>query len=167
MTLKQNPFYILGVSMTDNKRKILDAADDKMLIVEENIVEEAKNALLDSRKRLDAELAWFPFFNHDKNDELILAIDSDFSNSNSLVKMMEYDEVNFQLVMMQNRHFEKLKLPYLFGDDSLILSINFEKYADPDNECFFSLYSRIKNIRHNAGFPEISKEELLTHLDNR
>ena len=34
--------------MTDNKQKILNAADDKMLIMNEGIVEESKNALLDT-----------------------------------------------------------------------------------------------------------------------
>ena len=45
MDIKSNPFYILEVSTEDNKRKIMDAADEKLLFLESDIVEKAKNQL--------------------------------------------------------------------------------------------------------------------------
>ena len=60
MDLRHNPFYILGASMTDNKRRIMELAEEKSLFGDEEAVEEAKTILLDPIRRIDAELSWFP-----------------------------------------------------------------------------------------------------------
>ena len=60
MDLRHNPFYILGASMTDNKRRIMDLAEEKSLFGNEKAIEEAKTILLDPIRRIDAELSWFP-----------------------------------------------------------------------------------------------------------
>lgn len=174
MNLKQNPFYILGVSSVDSKREIMDAAEEKLLLMDENIVEDAKNTLLDNSKRLDAELAWFPCwdesipYREDEDcDSLTTAIDNGFSNINVRDFTWGYDEVNFQLEVIRHRSFDKLKNPLAFGVAVLQLSKIFEEYAEWSSDSFSSLYGTIVGNRQTAGFPEITEEELLTHLDYR
>lgn len=174
MNLKQNPFYILGVSSVDSKREIMNAAEEKLLLMDENIVEDAKNALLDNSKRLEAELAWFPCWDEcvpyreeEDCDSLVTAIDNDFSNINVGDFTWGYDEVNFQLEVIRHRSFDKLKNPSAFGMAVLQLSKIFEEYAKWGSDSFSSLYDTIVGNRQTAGFPEITEEELLTHLDDR
>ena len=174
MNLKQNPFYILGVSSVDSKREIMDAAEEKLLLMDENIVEDAKNALLDNSKRLDAELAWFPCWDEsipyreeEDCDSLVTAIDNGFYNINVGDFIWGYDEVNFQLEVIRHRSFDKLKNPSAFGLAVLQLSKIFEEYAEWSSDSFSSLYDTIVGNRQTAGFPEITEEELLTHLDDR
>lgn len=167
MGLKNNPFYILGVSSNDNKRKIMDAAEEKLLLMDENVVEDAKNALLDNSKRLEAELAWFPCIDSEDNDSIIAAIDNNFVNSNIGDWICGYDEVNFELEVIRHRTFDKLKNPSAFGMAVSKLAKMFEGYAEWGSDSFSSLYDSIVYNRQTAGFPEITKEELLTHLDDR
>ena len=167
MELKNNPFYILGVSTNDNKRKIMDAAEEKLLLMDENVVEDAKNALLDNNKRLEAELAWFPCIDSEDNDSIIAAIDNNFVNSNIGDWICGYDEVNFELEVIRHRTFDKLKNPSAFGMAVSKFAKMFEEYAEWGSDDFSSLYDSIIYNRQTAGFPEITEEELLSHLDER
>ena len=60
MTLEQNPFHILGVSARDPRREILSAAQERSLVVDEQLVREARSALVHPIKRIAAEVAWLP-----------------------------------------------------------------------------------------------------------
>lgn len=46
MNIFENPFYILGASTKDNRRKISDLAEEKGFLYDPNTVEEARNALI-------------------------------------------------------------------------------------------------------------------------
>ena len=58
MSLKTNPFYILNVSCTANRREIMSAADKLSFMMDMSDCSEAQNALLNPGKRLYAELDW-------------------------------------------------------------------------------------------------------------
>lgn len=59
MNLKNNSFYILGVSCSDNRRAIMAAAEEKSFELEQDVCTEAQNTLINPAKRLAAELDWF------------------------------------------------------------------------------------------------------------
>ena len=59
MNVFENPFYILGASTRDNRRRISALAEEKAFLSDPEIVDEARNALLIPQKRLEAELRWF------------------------------------------------------------------------------------------------------------
>lgn len=57
--------------MTDNKRRIMELAEEKSLFGDEEAVEEAKTILLDPIRRIDAELSWFPELGNMSAQEII------------------------------------------------------------------------------------------------
>jgi len=60
MQLAENPFLILGVTTRDGRRRIVEAADEKSLDCDEDVIREASFLLTNPRRRLVAELAWLP-----------------------------------------------------------------------------------------------------------
>ena len=60
MKITENPFYLLGATPRDNRQKIQDLVDEKMLELDSTVCAEARQTLTNPRKRLSAEIAWFP-----------------------------------------------------------------------------------------------------------
>ena len=60
MSLMSNPFYVLGATPSDNRRRIIALANDKRFDGNEAAVREARGILITPRKRLKAEVAWLP-----------------------------------------------------------------------------------------------------------
>jgi hypothetical protein len=58
MDLLQNPFHILAASPRDNRRRIMELADERSLLLDSNECMEARSELTNPRKRLSAEVAW-------------------------------------------------------------------------------------------------------------
>lgn len=60
MTFLENPFYILGASPLDSRKKLAELADRKSLLLGSEKASEAYRILTNPQKRLAAELRWFP-----------------------------------------------------------------------------------------------------------
>lgn len=60
MDLIRNPFYILGVTTRDNRRKIAEVAEEKILLGDSDQMNHARADITNPRKRLEAEMGWFP-----------------------------------------------------------------------------------------------------------
>ena len=60
MDLLDNPFHILGVSPSDNRRRIIEVADECSLLRDPNECMESRSVLTNPRKRLSAEISWLP-----------------------------------------------------------------------------------------------------------
>ncbi len=60
MDIKANPFYILFASPRDNRRRILELADERSLQLDPSECARARSDLTNPRKRLSAEVAWLP-----------------------------------------------------------------------------------------------------------
>ena len=58
MELAKNPFFVLGATIQDDRRRILELEEEKTLSSDETAVREAAATLVNPRKRLTAELAW-------------------------------------------------------------------------------------------------------------
>lgn len=58
--ISRNPFAILGVSTRDDRNRIMEAAEECSLLFDPDACQQARAALTNPRRRLDAELAWFP-----------------------------------------------------------------------------------------------------------
>lgn len=63
MKFKENPFKLLDVHTTTSKEDIIEAAENKIFLADdarmERVYEDAKNILLNPRKRTLAEIHWF------------------------------------------------------------------------------------------------------------
>jgi hypothetical protein len=58
--LHKNAFAILGVSIRDNRRRIVEAAEERSLELDHDICQKARSDLTSTRTRLGVELAWLP-----------------------------------------------------------------------------------------------------------
>lgn len=58
--LTKSPFAVLGVTARDDRARILEAAEEQSLIADGDSCQQARALLTNPRRRLDAELAWFP-----------------------------------------------------------------------------------------------------------
>lgn len=60
MDILDNPFFVLGATTRDDRRRIMGLAEEKSLLSEEEVAAEASSALTNPRKRLVAEVGWLP-----------------------------------------------------------------------------------------------------------
>lgn len=71
MDLLQNSFHILNASPRDNRRRIMELADERSLLLDSNECIEALSELTTPRKRLSAEIAWLPGIGPKRAEELL------------------------------------------------------------------------------------------------
>lgn len=69
--LHQNPFALLGVTTRDDRRRIVDLAEEKSLEIDHDACQKARSDLTGPRTRLHVELAWLPGVSPKKASELI------------------------------------------------------------------------------------------------
>ena len=60
MDLLQNPFHILTATARDNRRRIMQLADERSLLLDAGECMQARSDLTNPRKRLSVEVAWLP-----------------------------------------------------------------------------------------------------------
>lgn len=73
-TLHKNSFAVLGVSIRDNRRKIVEAAEERALEVDHEICQKARADLTSPRTRLGVEMAWLPGVSPRKASQLLAAL---------------------------------------------------------------------------------------------
>jgi hypothetical protein len=59
-SLHANPFCILGVTTRDDRRKIVEMAEERALHMDGDVCQKARSDLTNPRTRLSAEMAWMP-----------------------------------------------------------------------------------------------------------
>lgn len=70
-SLKTNPFAVLGATTRDDRRRIMDLAEEKSLISDHEICNAAKSELTNPRNRLVAEIGWLPGLSPKRATELL------------------------------------------------------------------------------------------------
>ena len=170
MTLKENPFYILGVSPRDNKRKIMDAAEEKLLFMDADVVENAKNDLLDSNRRLDAELGWFVGLDSKTNNDIVKNLNEDLFSEDIFYSLVQYDKLNYLLewirIKTNDFYSENGALPLM----KVVQKISniYEKFISQEESIAIQeLKFLINNSRIHAGFSIIDTNILLEKLYDR
>ena len=73
MSLKSNPFYVLGAAPSDDRRRIMALANNRRLDGDEAAIREARIVLTTPRKRLAAEIAWLPGLEKDEIQRALAA----------------------------------------------------------------------------------------------
>ena len=76
MDLLHNPFHILNASPRDNRRRIMELADERSLLLDSSECLEARSTLTTPRKRLAAEVAWLPGIGPKRAGELLSLLES-------------------------------------------------------------------------------------------
>lgn len=76
MDLLQNPFHVLNASPRDNRRRIMELADERSLLLDSSECMEARSELTNPRKRLSAEVAWLPGIGPKRVGEVLSLLES-------------------------------------------------------------------------------------------
>ena len=58
--LHKNSFWLLGVTVRDDKRRIIEMSEEKSLELDHELCQKAQSDLTSPRKRLEVEMAWLP-----------------------------------------------------------------------------------------------------------
>lgn len=69
--LHQSPFAILGATLRDDRRRIIELAEDQSLKLEHDVCQKARSDLTNLRTRLSAEIAWLPGISPRKANQLL------------------------------------------------------------------------------------------------
>lgn len=149
MAIQDNPFYLLNVSCSDDRRKIAAAVDEISFEIDPETAGEAQNRLLNMEKRLISELNWFPAETPDKISEIRGQIQKKSPaavSSTDLLSQINISRYNFSL---------------LSPDDSVsakeyILAINEQFQLLDENH----LMSVINQCRSSAKMVPVSIEDM-------
>ncbi|MDE2916649.1 MAG: hypothetical protein OXM00_05425 [Paracoccaceae bacterium] len=155
MELAQNPFFLLEATMRDDRRHIVELAEKKTLLSEENSVREAAATLTNPRKRLAAEVGWLPGLGPKRIVEALAVLEAnpvDLLREGSLPALARANLLADGLV----RSLEALSL-----DDVAEWIVELAKaHEELDAEQTAMLLNEERLV---AGFPEISD---LQHVDS-
>lgn len=69
--LHETPFAVLGVTTRDDRRHIVELAEEKSLILDHDVCQKARSDLTNPRTRLCAETAWLPGLSPRKASQLL------------------------------------------------------------------------------------------------
>jgi len=69
--LNKSPFAVLGVTTRDDRRRIVELAEEKSLELDHEICQKARSDLTNPRTRLGAEIAWLPGVSPRKASQLV------------------------------------------------------------------------------------------------
>jgi hypothetical protein len=69
--LHQTPFAILGVTTRDDRRRIVELAEEKSLELDHDVCQKARSDLTNPRTRLSTEIAWLPGVSPRKASQLV------------------------------------------------------------------------------------------------
>lgn len=75
--LHQSPFYLLGVSLRDSRKRIIEAADERSLEIGDEACQSARSQLTNPRQRITAEVAWLPGVSPSKSQQLMKTLEAD------------------------------------------------------------------------------------------
>ena len=78
--LLHNPFYILKATQQDNRKRIIELAEERSLLSDVNACMEAKSILTIPRKRISAEIAWLPGVPPERAYDILLLLESSAGN---------------------------------------------------------------------------------------
>jgi len=147
MDLLQNPFYILTASTRDNRRRIMELADERSLLLDSSECLEARSDLTNPRKRLSAEVAWLPGIGPKRAGEVLSQLESSPSEMLTVGNITSIARANLLAAGLT-------RLPEYTADDvaewTLEIAWAFEEINPED-------LSMIINVeRVVAGFPDVT-----------
>ena len=73
-SLHANPFCVLGVTTRDDRRKIVEMAEERALHMDGDICQKARSDLTNPRTRLSSEMAWMPGVAPRTAENMVLAL---------------------------------------------------------------------------------------------
>lgn len=100
-SLHANPFYVLGVTTRDDRRKIVDLAEERALIFDHDLCQIARSHLTNPRTRLCAEMSWMPGVAPRVAEKLALALLADSTSFRSDQSVPELAKANLMAAALE------------------------------------------------------------------
>jgi hypothetical protein len=69
--LEASPFLVLGATTRDSRHRIVELAEEKSLVIDEQVCTAASSALITPSRRLKAEIAWLPGVSPNEAESLV------------------------------------------------------------------------------------------------
>ena len=150
MYLIENPFYLLKASPKDNRKKLLELADEAAFDMDSIKANESRSILSNPRKRLEAEISFFPGNTKIQNKKIfnILRVKNDLNNLKNIWELnsLSYANLIANLIDKNNSDFENIYLIRL-----LIKTFNDFDLSE--------IKLLINEDRSNSGFPEVEDDK--------
>ena len=78
--LLHNPFYFLKATQRDNKKRIIELAEEQSLFSDSDKCRNFQDTLIFPRKRISAEIAWLPGVSSDRVYDILLLLETSAGN---------------------------------------------------------------------------------------
>jgi hypothetical protein len=101
-----NPFYILGATTRDTRQKIIELSDEKLFELSEDLCQKARSELTMPKKRLLAELNWFPGISPSKTLNAMNLIYNNNYNVLNMRGLTELSKINIICTIFEKRDFD-------------------------------------------------------------
>lgn len=147
MELTKNPFYILSASPRDGRRRLMELAEERSLLLDADECHDAYSVLTNPRKRLAAEVSWFPGMAPQKIEELLALMESEPEKILAADSLPSLTRAN-----LLAEGLNRLSALDASAIASWIIAID-EAFDSSDAESILSL---LNAERIAVGFPEIS-----------
>jgi hypothetical protein len=153
MSLLENPFHVLGASLRDDRRRLLELAEERSLSMDPSLCSQARADLTNPRNRLAAEMAWLPGLDPARVPEAMESV----QRSPAAVRQVE-GVTGLAKANLLAAALAGLQEPRPAGElpvDIVELSVLLE-LCDPEK-----LRAQINEERAIAGFPEVRETSLV------
>lgn len=143
LSIHRNPFWLLGATMRDNVTRINELADEKALLLDEELCQKARSDLTTPRTRIVAEVDWLPGLSPGRAMALIAEIERNPLQAAELTGLPVLAQVNlmasaFQAQGYASGDFAKLHhtkaAPFILKFAHLVESISPEEVLRDINE---------------------------------
>lgn len=149
--LNKSPFALLGVTIRDDRRRIVELAEEKSLELDHDICQKARSDLTNPRTRLSAEMAWLPGVSPRKASQLVDAL-----RQNPMAIREESGLPTLARLNLMASAFETVKDSH----DSDDLAEFIQEFAYLADELYPEEVLRdINEDRSVSGFPEVKTVE--------
>lgn len=158
--LHRNPFSLLGVTSRDDRKRIVEQAEEKSLELDHDQCQKARSDLTSPRNRLTAEIGWLPGVSPRKASQLLDALLGDAMSIRSETGIPTLARCNLMAAA-----FESVNP----SDSAEELAAFIQEMANLVEELSVDEIARdINEDRSISGFPEIRSSDLIeTEISER
>jgi hypothetical protein len=145
--LHTNPFYVLGVTTRDDRRKIVELAEERALHLDHDTCQKSRSDLTNPRTRLSAEMAWMPGVAPRTAEKLVWTLAEDPHSVRSDKSLPELARANLMAAAFEliDEHEDAESIAEFIRDFSWVV-----ESIDPED-----VLRDINEDRAISGFPEI------------
>lgn len=153
MNLLENPFHIIGACPRDDRRRIVDLAEERALVCDNNACAKARAVLTNPRNRVAAEVAWLPGTGPSACREILKKLESSPDKVRSVAEIVPLGVANLCASALERQTIALDVDAMLVWCLDIALAVDRIRAED--------VLRLINEERAVAGFPEIQELSIL------